>query len=442
MKEEHHDPEIIVGLDIGTTKIATVIGFLNEEEDIEVIGFGRAESTGVQYGVIQNIKKTVEGIKQSVEESMERSNVEIVEVYSGIAGRHIHSMVYKHEIARQDGKNSVIEQQEIQNMVNAIETILLPVGKKIITVIPQNFVIDGERKTTDPVGEMGELIVGYFQVIIGDELEMKKIVRCINEAKIKVKNIILEPLASGLSCLTHEEKQRGVVLVDIGGGTTDVAIFYQGNPVHTEVIPFGGEVITRDIEHNCRISRELAEKLKIMHGTCIVEKSNRNNMITIPDPLGDGPKEISEHHLALIIEARVKEVIIKPIIEIIENSTYKDKLTAGVVITGGGAMLRHLKELFQYSLVKPTRIGRLNADFSRSLNKELLHPMYATALGLLKYGIRLAAENSSASNINKGKSRENTKPPSKPGTKNISNSTSVVFDYIQTFLKKILEATE
>ncbi len=423
-------PDIFVGLDIGTTKVATVIGYINEHEKIEVIGFGKVESTGVQHGVIQNITKTINGINQSIDVASTRSQVEVNEVYTGIAGRHIKNNTVKHEILRIDGKNSVIEQEEIDRMIEEVKNILLPANEKVITVIPQTFYIDSERETSDPVGEMGELIVGIFQVIIGNELEIKKIYRSINGANKIIKEIILEPLASGIACLTQDEKDRGVMLVDIGGGTTDVAIFHQGSPIFTEVIPFGGEVITRDIALGCRITQELAEKIKIEHGTCIVEKSNHNNIITIPSSLELGKSEISEHHLALIIEARVKEVIINPIKKILESNNYADKIHSGIVITGGGAMLKNLKELFQYSFAKTTRVGNATTNFGKTIHQELKHPMYATALGLLKYGI---------SSTNKLAEPEQTHTITK---ETINGDKKMIFKKIHDFLMRILETTE
>jgi len=431
-RKEITNPDIIVGLDIGTTKIATIVGYKNEEGRIEVLGYGKAESTGVQHGLIFNINKTVHGVEQSVTMAHDRSGQQIDEVYAGIAGRHIKNKEYKHEIQRINGKDTVIEQEEIDQMVHDVENILLPVGEKIITVIPQRFIIDGERETNEPVGEMGELIVGYFQVITGNENEIKKIVKCVNDAQLNVTDIILEPIASGLSCLRDEEKKQGVVLIDIGGGTTDVAIFYNGNPIYSEVIPFGGNVITKDIAHVCRITEELAESLKKKYGTCIEERSDKNNTITIPSFHETKPSQISEPYLAKIINARVVESIVNPVKKVIADSNYASNINAGIVLTGGGAMLNHLKELFQYSLVMPARIGKPDIGFNKSMPSELNNPMYATALGLLKYGIM---ENKS------------TQPKSSPVVtvkpeKYEGNPENGIFKKIQSFFYKMLETTE
>ena len=387
-KEIQEQPQIVVGLDIGTTKIAMIIGFQNSEGKIDVLGYGKGDSTGVQHGLIFNINKTVDGINVAKNTAISRSNQEFDSVFAGVAGRHINSMEFKHAITRRNGKEEIIRQEEIDKMVEDLENISVRPGEKIITVIPQRFMIDSMRETTEPVGELGEVVVGYFQIITGNEFEIKKIIRCINDCDLLVNDIILEPIASSLVCLTQEEKQQGVVLVDIGGGTTDVVIYLDGNPVFTKVIPIGGSVITRDIANVCQIPEDLAEKLKVSYGTCVIEKSNKNNFITIPQFHEGAPKQISEPFLAEIIYSRVQIDILNQIQKAISESGYDKKIRAGVVLTGGGSSLRHLKELCQYTLQRNTRIGIPDIGFVNSIPSELKHPMFATSLGLLKHGIR------------------------------------------------------
>ena len=387
-KEIQEQPQVVVGLDIGTTKIAMIIGFQNNEGKIDVLGYGKGDSTGVQHGLIFNINKTVDGINVAKNTAISRSNQEIDSVYAGVAGRHINSMEFKHAITRRNGKEEVIRQEDIDKMVEDLENISVKPGEKVITVIPQRFVIDNIRETIEPVGELGELLVGYFQIITGNEFEIKKIIRCINDCDLLVNDIILEPIASALVCLTYEEKQQGVVLVDIGGGTTDVVIYVDGNPVFTKVIPIGGSVITKDIANVCQIPEDLAEKLKVSYGTCVIEKSNKNNFITIPQFHENAPKQISEPFLAEIIYSRVQMDILNQIQKAISESGYDKKIRAGVVLTGGGSSLRHLKELCQYTLQRNTRIGIPDIGFVNSIPSELKHPMFATSLGLLKHGIQ------------------------------------------------------
>lgn len=434
-------PNIVVGLDIGTTKIATIIGYKSDKK-IDVIGHGKAESTGVQHGLINNITKTVDGINISKELAENRTDCCKVEnVYVGVAGRHVKSIEYKHVLMRRNGKNSVIRQDEIDKMLDDLSHISVPSGEKFITVIPQRYVIDKERETTDPVGELGELIEGYYQLITGNESEINKILMCVNSAGLKAEKIILEPIASGLSCLSEEEKRYGVALIDIGGGTTDLAIYYEGSPVFTKVIPIGGSIITKDIANVCRITEEMAEKLKVNFGTCIVEKSNANHFMTLPQFHAVQPRQINETLLAKIINMRVQNDILNQVKKEIDESGYADKLNTGVVLTGGGAAMKHIKELCEYTLQKPVRIGKPDFGFDPNISAELKNPMYSTAMGLLKYGIEaeeMQKMSADEEKVDKGekqnpKKQDNPKPskPSKP-----INPTGWGGDYI---FKKVTE---
>jgi len=384
---ENEENKIVVGLDIGTTKIATVVGTQAEDGKINVLSYGKGQSTGVQHGLIVNIIKTIEGINSAVKAAANRYEHDFDEVYVGVAGRHIKSVEYRHVVTRRNGKNEIIRQDEMDEIIDVLKNISVNPGETIIDVIPQRFIIDTYRETIDPVGELGEVMEGYYQIITGNHEEINKIIKCVLSAKLKAKAIILEPIASGLSCLTHEEKMQGVALVDIGGGTTDVAIFHNGKPVFTRVIPVGGAVITNDIATVCRITEEMAEKLKQTHGTCIIDKSNKNNFITIPNPIGIPPIQISETYLAQIINARVQRGILNEVKKALDESGYYDKLKRGVVLTGGGSSLKDMKELFVYMLNLPVRIGLPEVGFVPSLYPELKSPLYATGLGLLKYGI-------------------------------------------------------
>ncbi|MCQ2285466.1 MAG: cell division protein FtsA [Bacteroidales bacterium] len=447
MKEKNTtlQPEIYVGLDIGTTKIATVVGFKNSEDKIEVLGFGTAKSTGVQHGDVQNLKKTIDGICQSVIMAEERADVDIESVYVGVAGRHIKSTEYSLSIKR---KNSMdfVEKEEIDKMMGTLHNVILPLGQQIITVIPQNFIIDGVE-TTDPIGHVGNIIEGHFQVVTGNEPEITKIIRCVKEAQLEPAEITLEPLASGLACLDQSEREQGVVLVDIGGGTTDVAIYYNGNPVHTEVIPFGGNSITNDIVNVCRITDELAEKLKKGYGTCIEDKSNKNNMISIPQGQGMQPIQIAESYLAKIINARVMDSIINKVKEVILRAPYKGRLNRGVVLTGGGAELRHLKELFQYELALPVRIGKPIYGFVNTTQTEVTKPMYATAMGLLKYAIMSDEQSCNSPKVTTKSGEETgTDNGKNGGYKNNKDDDGEDFitrikRYCSSLLKKFMETT-
>ena len=289
---------------------------------------------------------------------------------------------------------ALITQEELDMMKRDVEKIALPPDQRIITIIPQKYVIEdsadgASHESLDPVGEWGSKITGYYQIITGNLSEIQKIHTCITNVGIRAEELILEPIASGLSCLTEDEKNRGVALIDIGGGTTDMVIFQNGRPKFSKVIPFAGSVITKDIASVCNIPEDTAEELKINHGSCIPNKSNPNRVSTILRPHGQTPLKINDEQLARIIYSRVHNDILGFVKQELENSGCMDMLQrgAGLVLTGGGSRLRHLVELCQFDLGLSTRIGIPGIGFADSLSNELKQPMYSTALGLLKYGI-------------------------------------------------------
>lgn len=386
--------DIVVGLDIGTTKVATIIGYLNNRGKIEILGHGKSASKGVEFGLIQNLLKAQESIKTSVQLASSHARFESINsVYAGIAARHIKTGNCKHYILRSD-HNALITQDELDAMRRDVENIALPPGQQIIAIIPQKYVIEDSadgacHESLDPVGELGSKITGYYQVIMGNYNEIKKIHTCISNVNIETEELILEPIASGLSCLSEDEKQRGVALIDIGGGTTDMVIFQNGHPKFCKVIPFAGSVITKDIASVCNIPEDTAEELKINHGSCIPEKSNPNRVSTVLRPHQQAPLKISDEQLAKIIYSRVHNDILGFVKKELEASGCMKMLQsgAGLVLTGGGAKLRHLVELCQYDLGLNTRIGIPGIGFADSLSNELKQPLYSTALGLLKYGI-------------------------------------------------------
>jgi len=386
--------DIVVGLDIGTTKVATIVGYLNNKGKIEILGHGKSASKGVEYGLIQNLLKAQESIRTSVQLASSHARMEeINSVYAGIAARHIRTGNCKHYIFRAN-HNALITQEELDEMKHDVENIALPPDQRIIAIIPQKYVIEdsadgASHESLDPVGEWGSKITGHYQIITGNLSEIQKIHTCITNVGIRAEELILEPIASGLSCLTEDEKNRGVALIDIGGGTTDMVIFQNGRPKFSKVIPFAGSVITKDIASVCNIPEDTAEELKINHGSCIPNKSNPNRVSTILRPHGQTPLKINDEQLARIIYSRVHNDILGFVKQELENSGCMDMLQrgAGLVLTGGGSRLRHLVELCQYDLGLSTRIGIPGIGFADSLSNELKQPMYSTALGLLKYGI-------------------------------------------------------
>ena len=386
--------DIVVGLDIGTTKVATIIGYLNNRGKIEILGHGKSASKGVEFGLIQNLLKAQESIKTSVQLASSHARLDSIDsVYAGIAARHIKTGNCKHYILRSD-HNALITQEELDSMKRDVENIALPPGQQIIAIIPQKYVIEdsadgASHESMDPVGELGSKVTGYYQVIMGNYQEIKKIHTCISNVNVDTEELILEPIASGLSCLSEDEKQRGVALIDIGGGTTDMVIFKNGHPKFCKVIPFAGSVITKDIASVCNIPEDTAEELKINHGSCIPERSNPNRVSTVLRPHQQAPLKISDEQVAKIIYSRVHNDILGFVKKELEASGCMKMLQngAGLVLTGGGAKLRHLVELCQFDLGLNTRIGIPGVGFADSLSNELKQPLYSTALGLLKYGI-------------------------------------------------------
>lgn len=349
---------IIVGLDIGTTKICAIVGCKNEEGKLEILGMGKSESLGVMRGVVANIDKTVNSIKEAVAEASNNSEVEIKEVFVGIAGQHIKSHQHRGMITRANNSDE-INRADVDNLIDDMYKLAMPPGEEIIEVIPQDFIVDNETGIKEPIGMAGNRLEANFHIISGLITAAKNINKCVDRAGLKPVDLILEPLASAEAVLTDEEKEAGVVLVDIGGGTTDIAIFHDHLIRHTAVIPFGGNVITEDIKEGCNIIRSQAELLKIKFGSALSKQMRDNEIVSIPGLRGREPKEISVKNLAAIIQARMEEIIEHVYYEI-KTSGYEKKLGGGIVVTGGGAQLKHVTQLIEYITGMDTRIGYPN----------------------------------------------------------------------------------
>lgn len=376
--------DIVVGLDIGTTKIVAIVGRKNEFGKLEILGMGRSESVGVTRGVVSNIEKTVQSIKAAVAMAEEESGVDIKVVNVGIAGQHIRSLQHRAVKIRSDLEQE-IAQQDIDEMVGEMYKLMMLPGEEIIHVIPQEYIVDNEQGIKDPIGMAGVRLEANCHIITGQIAAAKNIYKCVHKSDIEVSDIILEPLASSDSVLSEEEKEAGVVLVDIGGGTTDVAIFQDGIIRHTAVIPFGGNVITEDIKQGCSIIKNQAELLKVKFGSALASESLENEIVSIPGLRGRDPKEISIKNLAHIIQARMEEII-EHIYYEIKNSGYEKKLIAGIVITGGGGQLRHITQLFEYMTGMDTRVGYPTEHLASGNPQQITSPMYSTGVGLVLKG--------------------------------------------------------
>ncbi len=376
--------EYIVGLDIGTTKICAMVGRKNEHGKIEIVSMGRAESLGVMRGTIANIDKTVEAIKKALQDAEDNSEIKIRNVYVGIAGQHIKSLQHRGIITR-DNTETEISREDIKRLSDDMRRLVVNPGDRIIQVLPQEFIVDNEPGIKDPVGMCGVRLEANFHIITGQISAAQNIIKCIEKAGFKMIDMILEPLASADAVLTEEEKEAGVVLVDIGGGTTDVAIFQDGIIRHTHVIPFGGNIITDDIKDGCQVLRQQAEALKVNYGSAIASDDLDNQIVSIPGLRGKQPKEISVKNLAHIINARVEEII-EDVDHEIRVSGYRNKLIGGIVLTGGGSQLKNLVQLVQYMTGLDARIGYPIEHIVSKKIEEIKHPTYATCIGLLLKG--------------------------------------------------------
>jgi cell division protein FtsA len=378
--------ELIVGLDIGTTKICVIVGRKNEYGKLEVLGMGKAVSDGVDRGVVTNIDKTVHAIEKAVEEASEMADVDIVDVIVGIAGQHIQSKIQSGSIMRQPSDDEITI-EDVKRLSGEMENILVPPGNTIIHVMPQDYTVDYEGGIKDPVGMSGTRLEADFHIITAQTTAINNINRCVRRADLVSKQLILEPLASSLSVLSDEEKEAGVCLVDIGGGTTDIAIFYENIIRHTAVIPLGGNIITKDIKEGCMVMQNQAELLKTKFGKAITEEANPNEIVSIPGLRNRAPKEISIRNLASIIQARMEEIIEIVQNEIMQSGHYK-KLAGGIVLTGGGSQLQFISQLFEYMTGLDTRIGYPNEHLGKSVIEEVKSPMYATSVGLVLAGFK------------------------------------------------------
>lgn len=376
---------IIVGLDIGTTKIAAIVGRRAEHGKIEVLGYGKTESIGVRRGVVSNIENTVQSIKAAIDIAAQKSGVDIKYVNVGIAGQHIKSLQHRGSIIR--GNSEIeISQADVDTLLHNMFNLNMSPGEEIIDAIPQEYIIDGEPDIRQPIGMLGSSLEANFHIIIGQTTAARNIFKCVKKAGLEVVDLILEPIASSHAVLTEDEKEAGVVLVDIGGGTTDIAIFQDGIIRHTAVVPLGGDVLTEDVKEGCNIIRKHAEELKVKFGSALANENKDEEIVAIPGLRGRAPKEISMKNLASIIQARMEEIIEHVYYEI-KNSGYEKKLIAGIVLTGGGALLRHVAQLTEFMTGMDTRIGYPNEHLSKDVPEEMASPMYATGIGLVIEGL-------------------------------------------------------
>jgi len=383
--------EYIAAIDVGTTKIVAIIGKRDAKGKIKILGMGKALSQGVRRGVVNNAEDTAKSIQNAVEQAMNNSGLKFTHVYVGIAGQHIKSIKNRHSKYIQTIDNE-IKQKDVQELTDDMYKISLQAGEEIIHVIPQNYIVDNESGVKRPAGMYGKKLEANFHIVVGEITAAKNLKKCVEKAGLKVINLILEPIASADAVLSEDEKEAGVALVDIGGGTTDLAIYYDGIIRHTAVIPFGGNSITNDIKEGIGIIQRYAEELKIKYGSAVGDMAPENKVVSIPSINGGDPKEVSFKTLAYIIQARVEEIIDAVLFEI-ENSGLKDKLGAGVALTGGGAMLKHLPQLLKFRTGLDVRIASPKIHLAADGNIEINQPLFSTAVGLILKGYEYMDKN-------------------------------------------------
>lgn len=381
-----HEQPIIVGLDIGTTKIAAIAGRKNEFGKLEILGFGRANSNGVQHGMVLNIDQTIKAIQTALERCYESNpELEIKDVYVGIAGHHIKSLQTRGDIVR-DSVEDEISQEEVDRLVADQYKTYIPLGDQIIDVIPQQFTVDNHPNITNPIGYSGVKVGANFHIITGDKNAIRNINRSVEKSGLKTKDLVLQPLASAAAVMSEQDLEAGVAIVDIGGGTTDLAVFCEGVLKYTAVIPFGGENITNDIKVGLGVLRTQAEAMKVQFGSALSDEAQNNTFITIPGLRGMAPKEISVKNLANIIQARMSEIMDFVSYHLKQVGLDSRSLNGGVILTGGGSQLKHLLQLTEYLTGLNARIGFPNEHLSGDHPEELAAPMYSTCLGLILKG--------------------------------------------------------
>lgn len=387
---EEQENRIVVGLDIGTTKVCAVVASIDPQDRINILGVGKAPSDGLNRGVVVNIEKTVNAIKTAIEQAQLASGIEVKSVNVGIAGDHIRSMRSKGVITINNRDNE-ITMHDVERLLEDCQRIMLPTDQQIIHVIPQEFVVDGQDGISHPVGMSGMRMEAEVHIITGLVSAAKNIYRCVERAGYEVADIILEPLASSYSVLDDEEKEAGVVLVDIGGGTTDVAIFQDNTIRHTAVIAIAGKKVTDDVRVGLSVLDDQAEKLKHQHGEAYIDLIEDDEAIIVPGIAGRPPKEITKSILGKIIQARMEEILEIVAIEI-KRSGYADSLSAGVVLSGGGSLINNVCPLANEVLGMDAKIGK-PLGLSGGLTEEVNNPIYATGVGLVMHALKTGEDN-------------------------------------------------
>jgi len=398
--------KVIAAVDVGTTKIVVVAGMKNEEGKTEILAVGKAKSMGIKRGVVFNIKEAVEAVNQAVSQAEDAMDADVDEVYVNVEGQQLKTVTLRAE--RYIGEGRIVSDEDIQSLFEQAEKIKLPDGYKSYHIVPQLYSIDQEAGIPDPVGIPGEKVEVDFKLLVAPDTYEKNLKMCFHKAGIDIRKMVVDPLAASEILLSDDEKEAGVVLIDIGGGTTKMAVYVDGILCYSSIIPFGGNVITHDIKEGCSILARQAEALKVQFGQAMGDFAPADKVGTIPGISGWEPKEISFKNLSFIIQARMEEIIDACYFQI-EKSGYLEKIGAGIVLTGGSALTPNLGQLIKYRTGMDVRKGipRLKIDPKW---KDLEDPRYATVLGLFLAAVNEEETDSSKKTPKKEKKPRNTQP--------------------------------
>jgi len=384
-----YEDQVIVGLDIGTTKVCAIIGCLNEYNEIDIVGVGVTPSRGLRKGVVVNIESTVNSVATAIEKAELMAGIEVKSVYAGIAGGHIEGINSRGVVAV-SARNREITDVEVERVIDAAKALALPMEREVIHVIPQEFIVDSQEGIKDPVGMSGVRLEAEVHIVTGAVASAQNIVKSVNRAGYAVNDIVLEPLASAMATLKEDEKELGVVLIDIGGGTTDVLIYLNGSIWHTSVIAMGGNHVTNDISIGLRTPVHSAEEIKKNWGMALSELAEPDEMIQVPNVGGRKPSQVPRQILAEIIQPRMEEIFFL-VKNNIDKLDFKDMVSGGIVLTGGASMLEGAEKLAEEVFEIPVRIGTPTSV--SGLTEEVSSPEFSTGVGLIKYGLKAQPEN-------------------------------------------------
>ena len=393
------EKELIVGLDIGTSKVVAIVGEVQDDGELEVIGFGSHPSRGLKRGVVVNIEATVNSIQRAVEEAELMAGCEIQSVYTGIAGSHVRSLNSHGIVAIRDRE---VGRSDVERVIDAARAVAIPADQRILHVLPQEFIIDGQEGIRDPIGMSGVRLEARVHMVTGAASAAQNIVKCVQHCGLEVEDIVLEQLASSHAVLTDDEKELGAALVDIGGGTTDIAVFHDGAIKHTAVIPIAGDQVTNDIAISLRTPTQYAEEIKIKYACALSQLANTDETIEVPSVGDRPPRRLARQTLGEVVEPRYEELFTL-ISNELRRSGFEEMIAAGIVITGGSAKMEGAVDLAEEVFHMPVRLGM--PQYVRGLGEIVRNPIHATGVGILLYA-RNKGEEQAAETTVRGNVRE------------------------------------